>query len=240
MNNTFQNRTVGDLVTERPGRAEVMEKYGIDYCCGGGRPLAEACASVEVDPVRVAAELSAADAANPREATPGWETMSLAALTDHVVDTHHAYLGTALPRITALVEKVVKAHGQNHPELAELQGLFAGFAEELRQHMAKEEVVLFPMIRQLEATGEVSGHCGGVQNPIGVMRLEHDAAGDALARMRQLTGGYTPPEDACNTYRVMLHSLYELERDMHRHVHLENNVLFPRAIETQARNGIGA
>jgi len=240
MNTTFKNRTVGELVTERPARAEVFEMHGIDYCCGGGKSLTEACAAADADPARVAGDLAAVDASGAGADLPAWDAMGLTTLSEHIVATHHAYLGTALPRIAGLLDKVANAHGAKHPETVELRSLFGGFAEELRQHMAKEEMVLFPMLREMEATGVVPVHCGGVQNPIGAMRMEHDDAGAALARIRELTGGFAVPEDACNTYRVMLHSLEALERDMHRHVHLENNILFPKAIEAQARAVAGA
>ncbi len=240
MNTSYENTTVAELVTERPVRAEVFEKHGIDYCCGGRKTLAEAVAAAGADPARVTEELAAVDASGGDADVPDWNAMGLAELSDHIVATHHAYLNEALPRIAGLIEKVAGAHGSKHPETIELHRMFPGFVEEMGRHLAKEEMVLFPMLRELEAGGSVPMHCGGVQNPIGAMLMEHDQAGDALRKMRELTGGYAVPGDACNTFRVMLHSLEELERDTHRHVHLENNILFPKAVAAQQRATAGA
>lgn len=229
------NATVGELVVEKPARARVFEKYGIDFCCGGKQRLADACTARGIDPRRIVAELTA-----PGEwtatAQPDWSAARLSDLADHIINTHHSYLRAEMPRIAALLEKVVNAHGQRHPELAECRAVYAGLRQELTSHMLKEEQVLFPMIRALEvATEPVAFHCGSVENPIRVMEHEHDDAGKALAQLRALTDGYTPPADACNTYRVVLDALETLERDMHLHVHKENNILFPRAARLEAR-----
>src|SRR5262249_36156390 len=149
-------------------------------------------------------------------------------LVDHIVTSHHGYLREALPRLDMLIEKVVGAHAGQHPELLQLRGVFRSFQRELETHMFKEEHILFPMCRELERAGaHPRFHCGSSQNPVRVMTMEHDDAGNALAAMRQLTHDFTAPEDACITYRAMLDGLAELEQDMHRHVHLENNILFP-------------
>jgi regulator of cell morphogenesis and NO signaling len=158
----------------------------------------------------------------------------LADLVDHITARHHEYLRSALPRLEGLLEKVEKAHGAKHPEMVEVRRIFAAFHPALMQHMMKEEMALFPMLRQLgDPNGARAFHCGSVANPIRVMLMEHDEAGAAMERFRALTHDYTPPEDGCNTFRAALHGLAELEEDMHRHVHLENNVLFPRAIEAE-------
>lgn len=225
--------TVGSLVTERPSRAEVFEKHGIDYCCGGRKPLAEACRERGLDEAAVIADLEASDGAHRDEAEPRFADMGLSELVDHIMETHHAYLRTALPRLAGLTEKVANAHGTRHPEVLELKSVYDNFHMVLNQHMAKEEAVLFPMLRQMAVGGGGASHCGSVANPIRVMMLEHDDAAADLERFRALTGGYTPPEDACNTFRVMLHAFEELEADLHRHVHLENNVLFPQAIAAE-------
>jgi len=226
------NLTVGNLVTERPSRAAVFEKHGIDYCCGGRKPLAEACRERGLDEAAVIADLEASDG-EPRDAAePRYADMSAAELADHIIATHHAYLRSALPRLAELTGKVARAHGAKHPETVELAAAYADFHLVLNQHMAKEEAVLFPMIRGM-AVGAGDLHCGSVANPIRMMMMEHDDAAADLARFRALTGGYTPPEDACNTFRVMLHALEELEADLHRHVHLENNVLFPEVLAAE-------
>lgn len=221
---------VGRLVAERPGRARVFEQFGIDYCCGGKKPLGKACASLGLDPTVVLRELASADDTGPREGETDWTTATLTDLADHIEAVHHGYLREALPRLTALVEKVANVHGGTHPELPELRRVFRGFRAELEAHMIKEERVLFPMCRDLEAaTVPPQWHCGTIRNPIRVLEHEHDDAGSALATMRALTHGFAPPPDACNTFRAMLHGLAELESDMHCHVHEENNILFPRA-----------
>jgi regulator of cell morphogenesis and NO signaling len=161
--------------------------------------------------------------------------MGLAELVDHIVGTHHAYLHEELPRIDALTLKVASVHGQANPSLHNVRECFVECREELEAHMIKEEHVLFPMIRELEApTCCACGTRRSISGPIRMMEAEHDSAGDALERMHALTDGYTPPEDACNTYRAMLDALATFERDMHEHVHKENNVLFPRALELEA------
>lgn len=235
------NQTVGELVVERPQRSRVFEKYGIDYCCGGKRSLEEACQRKGVDLNQVITQLDAADsAADVSKAGIDPGKMTLTELADHIENTHHAYLRTELPRLTQLVEKVARAHGERDPRLVQVQEVFGPFRDEMMMHMHKEDQILFPLIRALES-GEASGpsHCGSVANPIHQMEAEHDDAGHALEMMRSLTDGFTPPEIACNTHRAMLDGLAFLERDMHTHVHKENSILFPRAIdlESQALQG---
>jgi regulator of cell morphogenesis and NO signaling len=221
--------TVGELVAERPSRSRVFEKIGIDYCCGGKITLQEACSRQGLDPEAVAQALSAADSSP--EAT-NYATMSLTELADHIVATHHAYLKLELPRLAQLVDKVVDVHGSKDARLAELQGVYAAFQDEITLHLMKEERILFPMIRSMDDLGaSAASHCGGIGNPIRVMEHEHQSAGDALARMRKLTDGYVAPESACNTWRALCSGLAELERDTHDHIHKENNILFPRALE---------
>jgi regulator of cell morphogenesis and NO signaling len=228
--------SVGALVRQRPDRARVFESLSIDYCCGGKLPLAEACAQSGVDPLQVVEQLTAADMATA--ATDGHvdaDMMSLTALADHIEQTHHAYLRTELPRLDQMTLKVLSVHGGKDPRLAQLREAFAALRDELMQHMMKEERILFPMVRQIElADGPVFAHCGSIANPIRQMELEHGHAGDALLIMRQATDGYVPPPWACNTYRAMLDALAQLEKDLHQHIHKENNVLFPKAIAREA------
>lgn len=227
--------TVGQLVAERPGRARVFERFGIDYCCGGKVPLQEACAASGTDAQEVVRALNQADASSaPADGTDSAHA-SLAELITNILETHHAHLRRELPRLTQMAGKVLEVHGTRHPELSEVQAVYNDLRAELQMHMMKEEQVLFPMIRAMEADGVVAAaHCGSVQNPIRVMEHEHDSAGAALLRLRTLTGGYTPPADACNTYRAFLSGLAELEQDLHQHIHKENNILFPRAAELEA------
>ncbi|MCE9591293.1 MAG: iron-sulfur cluster repair di-iron protein [Planctomycetes bacterium] len=225
------NTTVGDLVTQKPSRSRVFEDLGIDYCCGGKKPLAEVCKAKGLDPQTVLKVMLAGERTGAvGEAATDWSAAPLAALADHIEATHHAYLKRELPRLGGLVEKVARVHGGNHAELPEVARVFAALASEMTDHMAKEERVLFPMIRKLESSAtRPSFHCGSIANPIRMMEMEHDSAGNALARLRELTRGYAAPSDACNTYRAMLDGLATLEADMHQHVHKENNILFPRS-----------
>jgi regulator of cell morphogenesis and NO signaling len=221
---------VGQWVVERPSRARLFERLGIDYCCGGAKPLDRACREKGLDVAAVLRELQAAEAADvgPDEFDAAGATMT--ALVDHIVATHHDYLHREMPRLAILSDQVAAAHAARHPELTELRAVFDSLREELMFHMLKEEKVLFPVIKRLEAAAEMPElPCGSVANPIRVMEHEHDDAGAALARLRALTDGYTPPADACPTYRALLAGLAGLEADLHRHIHEENNILFPCA-----------
>ena len=226
--------TVGQMVVERPLRARIFEKLGIDYCCGGKRPLADACDEKGLDLDAVLAQLAEVDAARPT-GEQDWASASMTELADHIEQDHHAYLRQELPRLDTLTEKIARVHGPNHPELVKLREVFVAVRAELESHMLKEERILFPLCRELDQPGPFEEfHCGSVQNPIRVMLHEHDFVGNALATFRELTDGYTPPLDACNTYRATLASLAELEADTHLHIHKENNILFPKAIAAEA------
>jgi regulator of cell morphogenesis and NO signaling len=227
-------KTVSDLVFERPSRSRVFEELGIDYCCGGGVSLAEACAGAGLDPGEVIAELERREAGQEEDGA-GLTSMGLGELVDHIVETHHAYLREELPRLSFLVNKVANAHGGAHPELLELREVFEGLRAELEEHTEKEERMLFPACRELEGAGSMPPlPFGTVKNPIAAMMAEHVEAGEGLGRIRELTRGYAVPEDACNTYRAMLDGLAELERDTHYHVFKENSILFPRAAAAEA------
>jgi regulator of cell morphogenesis and NO signaling len=217
----------------------VFDKYQIDYCCGGKVPLEQACRERGIDPGELQAELDNASAEKPAE-SKDWSSAPLGGLIDHILDKHHAYLRDELPRLAQMAEKIVQAHGETHGEsLVPLRNVFLELRSELESHMWKEEMVLFPLIRGLEAAERAGSkpppaHCGSVNNPIRVMEHEHDAAGQALEQVRRITGDYAVPEDACNTYRAFFHELQEFEQDMHQHIHLENNILFPRAGKLEA------
>jgi regulator of cell morphogenesis and NO signaling len=220
--------TVGQLVTERPSRARVFEKFGIDYCCGGKKPLGQACLDRKLDPRVVLDELRRSDERQAPERD--WTALGLTRLADHIEQVHHGYLRQELPRLDFLTRKVAAVHGDHHPELLQLREVFLGFKAELLNHMQKEEMVVFPLCRRLESGGPPdSPDAAGVGVPLDVLTHEHEHAGQALETMRRLTNDYDPPDGACNTYRAMLDGLKELEADMHQHVHLENNVLFPAA-----------
>ena len=231
-------KTVGELVVERPGRARVFEGFGIDYCCGGQKPLKEACRKKGLDPEMVQNVLGAFDEAARGGGERDWGTARLSDLADHIEGVHHAYLKRELPRLAGWIAKVSAKYGEHDARLGKLMEVFSAYEAELVNHMAKEEQVLFPLVRALEAGSVSEAHCGSVNNPIRVMMQEHDDAGTALKRMSALTDEFTPPAQACNTYRALLEGLAELQRDMYQHVHKENNILFPRAAELERLVGV--
>lgn len=224
----LSTRTLGDLVAETPARAEVFDRLGLDYCCHGQRPLAQACVEAGLDPSEVAAAVDAVEA----PAAGADHPVEPRALADHIEGTHHAYLHTELPELSDLAAKVEAVHGERHPELIETRRLVEEIRADLEPHLAKEERVLFPAIRALVG-GERSFPFGTVRNPISMMIAEHDQAGDLLVQLRTVTGGYEVPDDGCASYRSLYSRLAHLEADTHRHIHLENNVLFPAAISIE-------
>jgi len=230
-------QTVREIALEQPTSIRVFERLGIDYCCGGRKPLSEACEARSLEVDTVIAELEAA-AAGPRGPVQDFAKEPLAGLCAHIVATHHEYVKRELPRLMTLAQKVVNRHGENHPELPLIQATLARLGEELTQHLAKEEMVLFPYISKLERAVAESGpkprSCfGTVSNPITMMTREHDDAGMLLEVLRKKSNEYTTPEGACPTYHAFFDGLREFEQDLHQHIHLENNVLFPRAIEME-------
>jgi regulator of cell morphogenesis and NO signaling len=222
---------VGDVAAADARAAAVFERFGIDFCCGGRRSIAEACRAGAANSDDVVHALDALPPTGRAESVTSWSTDRL---IDHIVNTHHAYVRTALPTITRHLEQIGQAHGSRHAELASVVDSFSQLRGELEQHLLKEERILFPYIRDLAAAADLCGRTpspfGTVENPIRMLEHEHRDAADELETIRRLTDGYTPPEDACATYTVCMAELREFEADLHRHVHLENNVLFPRAI----------
>jgi regulator of cell morphogenesis and NO signaling len=220
--------TVGEIASENPASFRVFEKHGIDFCCGGKIGFADACSTRGLDPEAVLAEIAALALPDDEDATD-WRSAPIPALIDHILERHHAYMKMQLPEIEDLLSRVMAAHGAAVPPIARV---FGPMKAELDGHLMKEERILFPLIRALEEGTAPNGfHCGGVQNPIRVMLAEHDSAGEALAELREMTGNYTAPQHACNTWRALYFELAELERDLHRHIHLENNILFPRVLD---------
>ncbi|HVJ05963.1 MAG TPA: iron-sulfur cluster repair di-iron protein [Candidatus Saccharimonadales bacterium] len=234
---TATTKTVREIALEQPSSIRVFEQFGIDYCCGGRKPLAEACVAGKLELEEVISALEAAS----RNAVPvaqDWSHSSLEVLSGHIVSTHHVYVKTELPRLAVLAQKVVGRHGATTPELPVIQTTLAHLDEELTQHLAKEETILFPYIVALEranAVGSAKPHgCfGTVANPIAMMTEEHDAAGALIAKIRSLGHNFVTPPDACPTYHAFYDGLAAFERDLHQHIHLENNILFPRAIELE-------
>ncbi len=227
------NTTVRDIVAEDFRAAAVFQKYGIDFCCGGDRRVAEACRERGVDERGLVADLEAATATTSD--TPRFNTWDLDFLMTYIVTNHHAYVRNAVETLAAHTSKVAEVHGEHHPEVREIAERFREVAEELTSHMAREERVLFPYIAALERARGTDGPLppapfGTVANPIAMMTAEHESAGQTMAVLRQLSSGYVPPADACATYRVTYQELEAFETDLHRHVHLENNILFPKAV----------
>ena len=234
------NKTVRELALEFPSAPRVFEKFGIDYCCGGGKKLADACDQTKLD--QVLRDLEQAESARvaTQQTSTDWSTAPLGDLIDHIVKTHHSYLQTELPRLTNLAGKVSSKHGPSHPETVRVNELLEDLANELTMHLMKEEQILFPYIirmeeSKIEKSPVVPSSCfGTVQNPIGMMEMEHDNAGEALRELRSLTSNYKVPEDACTSFRALYTGLLELEGDLHQHIHLENNILHPRAIAMES------
>ena len=227
-----QHATVGQLMVDLPARSSVFERWGLDYCCGGRKPLAIACEEKGLSLATVVAELENCSASSSAFPEPDWNEVPLAVLADHIVSTHHAYVRWSMPRLTAIIDKVCNAHGTRFSQLYEVRDIFGVLRAEFEAHIVKEEMVLFPLIRQVEELWQlgVTAHTPSVRHPIDAMEYEHETTGKALEDIRRLTGNYSAPAGACNTYLAMLDGLQALELDTHRHVHKENNILFARAI----------
>jgi regulator of cell morphogenesis and NO signaling len=241
-------KTVREFAIEIPSATRVFEALKIDYCCGGNRPLTEACGENGLDLKEVLQLLEQAGrSATEAETQPAFrhaqadpQSMSLASLINVIVEKHHTYTRQELERLTALLEKVCAAHGANHSELLDIRSHFQILRAELEPHMLKEERILFPYITRLEtAVGQKQpapfAPFGEVANPIMVMMREHDSAGEILKTMRELSNDFRPPDDGCFSYRTLYNVLAELEADLHQHIHLENNILFPRSLEMEQK-----
>lgn len=217
--------TLGDIVTRFPSLAVELERHGLDYCCHGLRTLAAAAGEAGLDAQAVASELSAARVDEP--AAP-WATLGPLELVEHIESVHHRYLWAELPRISALVDKIVIVHGDRHPELREVQRLYALLRADLEPHLMNEEDVVFPMIRHLIGTShQASPHPANIDAQLSTLASEHETVGGLLEELRSITDGYQPPADGCATYAACYRALGELEADTHLHVHKESNVLFP-------------
>ena len=229
-------QTVASLVTKNPDWARVFEAHGVDYCCGGHLTLQDACAKSGASVEEVLHALSEAKAVGaPGE--PDFAGMTMTALIDHILETHHAYLRGELPRLQELAGKVEQVHGQKAPKLEELRKVFSGLKSELEMHMMKEEEVLFPAIRQLENNELPQEQLDFLGAPMAVMEQEHENAGAALEKIRELTNNHTAPPEACNSWKALVEGLKTLEHDLFQHIHKENNILFPAV---RGRVGVAA
>ncbi len=228
-----EKQTIGELVAKDYRRAQIFSKWGIDFCCGGKKTLDKVCAEKGIDQLKLEQELnSLADISTNRSLN--YDSWELDFLADFIENTHHSFVRHALPAIYEYTTKIARVHGERHPELLKVATLFAEIAAELEQHMYKEERVLFPYIRrisEIKRGGKAMEYppFGTVTNPIQQMEQEHEAAGEGLAEIKELTNNYALPADACTTYRLAFQALQEFEADLHQHIHLENNILFPKA-----------
>ena len=233
-------RTVGEIAAEMPGTTREFEKLGIDYCCGGSRTLGEACAAANISIDEALARLEKSAESNRFDAKQDWQKQLLADLISHITGTHHAFVRTESPRIEALAAKVAGVHGKNHPELLQVKDVFSALAAELSVHLMKKEQILFPYVQRMEESalaGETAPPAmfGTVLNPVRMMMQEHDGAGDSLRTLRTITKDYVVPDDACISYRTLYQALEGYEADLHQHIHLENNILFPRAVAMETK-----
>lgn len=225
---------IGKIVAENYKAASVFKKYKIDFCCNGNRSIADASRKKQMDEDTLINELKEATG-EKNQGEIDFKSFPLDLLVDYIEKTHHRYIDSKIPEITPYLDKIVSVHGDNHPELYEVERLFKESAGDLTTHLRKEELMLFPYIRQL-VKEQISGEkkpvtkIGDAAEYIALMEDEHETEGERFRNISELTDDYTPPSDACNTYRVTLSLLQEFEEDLHRHIHLENNILFPKAI----------
>lgn len=231
--------TIGEMVAENYRTAPVFKKYGIDFCCKGGRTIEDACASKGIDPKPLLSDLSEAMKVKD-DSGVDYTTWKLDRLADHIVNTHHHYVREATEQLKPFLDRVAKVHGDGHEFLLKIRDLFYETDANFKQHMEKEEQVLFPFITEMQAAKDAGKPMpqppfGTVGNPIAMMKAEHEDEGERFELMSELTNGFTPPEYACNTWRVSYHLLKEFQDDMHKHIHLENNILFPSALELEKK-----
>ena len=238
---TSADPLLADVVNDDLRAATVFERFELDYCCGGHQTLLEACAKRGVDPDAVRAALETLGPATEADKLPA-EWQDLDQLTRYIVDHHHTYVTSSIPSINNSLNRIAEKHGERHPELLQLRATFRALGEELLVHLLKEENLLFPaideMARRQRGIENGAPMFATVLHPVRVMEDDHQEAGELIERVRTLTGGhYTPPDDACTTYTACFAELARFEQDLHRHIHLENNVLFPRALELERTVG---
>ena len=226
------NKSVGEYVTENIKNAHIFKKHGIDFCCGGGISLMKACEQNGVDVKVLQDELANVDKKIDR--AYDYDSWDLGFLIDHIINVHHKYVEESLPILMKYAEKVAKVHGQYHPEVVDVYGLVKEVAQELSMHLKKEELVLFPFVKELELSKKEDREpavppFGTIDHPIRMMEHEHENAGDTFKTIAKLTSNYTPPVGACNTFRALYAKLEEFEEDLHQHIHLENNILHRKA-----------
>ena len=227
-----------DIALSNPAARQVLEDAGLDYCCGGGQSLHDACLHTDVPAEEILKRLRE----NSKDVSPdeaNWTSAPLSDLTRHIRERHHRYVREAIARVQTLLDKVVTKHGENHPEITDIQRLFTEIGREMIIHMQKEEQILFPYIDALEKAASTHGSMEPpffqtVRNPIHTMMKEHESAGELVKQIRKVSSEYKAPADACTSYKALYQDLQAFEADLHQHVHLENNIIFPRAVEMEA------
>ncbi|USN45382.1 MAG: iron-sulfur cluster repair di-iron protein [Candidatus Woesearchaeota archaeon] len=232
----MEEKLISELVTEDYRTASIFKKHGIDFCCGGKITLTKACEQKGINKTEIIEEIKKLNKEESKTNKP--EDLELDSLAEHIVNKHHTYVRKRIPEIEPFLTKLVRVHGEKHPELQKTRKIFNEIKDELTTHMQKEESILFPYIKKLvqekkEGNTIPQSPFGTIKNPIQMMEQEHEQAGNGFKEIRTITNNLIPPEDACNTYRVTFSMLAEFEDDLHRHIHLENNVLFPKAIELE-------
>ena len=234
--NSLVEKTLAEIVTDNIRSAIIFEEAGLDFCCKGKRSLKDACADKNIDVQKIVNELTnLSGSGNGAQNANDWQ---LDFLVDYIVNNHHQYVRRMIPVISLHSDKVASVHGKNHPETLQIADLFLAVREELEGHMMKEERILFPHIKQMVLNQKENSQFfpppfGTIQNPIRMMEFEHTSAGDALYQIRELSNNYSHPDDACNTFKALYSELKEFEEDLHKHIHLENNILFPKSIELE-------
>jgi regulator of cell morphogenesis and NO signaling len=232
--NELMTKSLAQIVNEDHRAATVFEKYHLDFCCKGKRSLQQACEEIKLSADELIAELTHTAEPGSYSVQLNYNLLSLAQLVDYIVATHHNYVKQEMPQIQSYLDRVASKHGDRHPEMRKVAEIFAAVKQEMEEHMEKEEKILFPRIKEAEMEsgdpGEPRLNVSYLQAPIFMMEEEHDHAGAALTEIRELTNNYDPPADACTTYRLCYAALQAFETDLHRHVHLENSILFPKAI----------
>lgn len=234
-----ENSIIGDLVAQDYRTASVFKEYSVDFCCNGNRTIANACERKKINPANMILKLEKATEEN-NESTVEHNSWPIDLLADYIEKKHHRYVEQKILEIKPYLDKVTRVHGENHPELHEIKQLFYDSADELTKHMKKEELILFPFVRKLvkyQSTDEkpASPQFVSIHHPIEMMKHDHDTEGERFRKIDKLSNHYQPPQDACNTYKVTFSLLKEFEEDLHLHIHLENNLLFPKAIEMEKK-----
>ena len=234
----LKTASIGEMVADDYRKAEVFKKFGIDFCCGGKQSLDDTCSKKGINANEVWHALNELGEPNQPHPTHDFNKWALDKLVDYILDTHHKYVKETIPQLDMYSAKVASVHGENHPEVIKIAKYYDSVANELRMHMYKEEAILFPYIVQMAEANRTGAHFsapgfGTISNPINMMEAEHEVVGETMRDIAELSNNYTPPAEACNTYRVLYAKLQEFENDLHQHIHLENNILFPAAIQLE-------